>query len=91
MTPNILEGMKWFAPDLKGGPPSHDFIWLDLGERGRDDYNKVGKALLEQTVPMVLFTPTLPKDLPMPFEMLGVTVVNVTSANAPIQTADSAH
>lgn len=91
MTPNILEGMKWFAPDLKGGPPSYDFTWLDLGERGHADYTKVGHALSEGTVPMVLFTPTLPKDLPMPFEMLGVTVVNVTSSTAPIQMAVTFH
>jgi hypothetical protein len=91
MTPNILEAMKWFAEDLKGGPQAYEFTWLDLGVRGREEYTTVGNKLAEGVVPLVLFTPTLPKDLPMPFEMLGVTVVNVTGNTQPIQMAITFH
>lgn len=76
MTPNILEAMKWFAPDLKGGPKVHEFTWIDLGERGMEDYTAVNTKLVSGELPLVLHSQTPPRELPMPFEMLGVVMAS---------------
>jgi len=79
MTPNILEAMKWFAPDLMGSPQAYEFTWVDLGPRDIRDYTEAKRKIETGEVPEVMLSQTPPKELPMPFEMLGVVATHMTA------------
>lgn len=84
MTPNILEAMKWFAPDLKGSPQAYEFTWVDIGDVDIRDYKAAAKQISEGVLPEVLSTALLPKDLPMPFEMVGVVATHMAGTGAAV-------
>lgn len=74
MTPNILEGMKWVGQGVGGGPAAHDFTWIDLGIVDLPRFNDITARFNSGETPVILHTPTLPQDLPMPFEKVALVV-----------------
>lgn len=77
MTPDILEAMKWFAPNLMGSPQSYEFTWVDVGPVDFRDYDGAKRKMQTGEVPEVLLTQVLPKDVPMPFEMVGLVATHM--------------
>lgn len=80
MTPNILTVMGWFKE-------SSEFMWFDLGSVESKRYEALVKRVAQGDIPLVLHSPTLPKDLPMPFEQMGVTAVFYDTQKRPMLTA----
>lgn len=80
MTPNILTVMGWFKE-------SSEFMWFDLGSVESSRYDTVLARMSLGDIPLVLHTPTLPKDLPLPFEQLGVVAVFYDAKKRPMLTA----
>lgn len=74
MTPNILEGMKWVTLGGNDGPPAHEFTWIDLGVMDFTRFNTISEKFNNGEVPVVFHTPTLPQDVPMPFEKIGLVI-----------------
>lgn len=74
MTPGILEAMKWFPDNRRDSPPPYEFTWIDLGFMDFGRYHAIANRFNNGEIPVVFHTPTLPQDVPMPFEMLGIVV-----------------
>ena len=72
MTPNILEVLNW---DTR----LREYTWFDLGEYTVHRFNEVTQAMdrrkKEGTLTLPLYSEHMPEDLPMPFDMFGLTII----------------
>lgn len=80
MTPNILKVMGWFKE-------SSEFMWFDLGSMTNERDKEITEVLNDTYAPVMLHTQTLPKDIPMPFEQLGIVINFIDKKGRPILTA----
>ena len=91
MTPDILEAMKWFAPNLMGSPQSYEFTWVDVGPVDIRDYGEARSKMKLGEIPEVLLTEVLPKDVPMPFEMVGLVATHMAGTKGEAKMAFTYH